>query len=249
MRTSTFETLIDLNDRGVDLLTSRNVESANMHFRTAIRMLEAVLKQTSIAKAPCRNLTSAKREAASAATDASPQQSRPAQGAASLSSTLDQSRFYVSMRPIKIVPKNRSNKEILGGFATTVISYNLALSFHLLSLKSSVTAYSYRRSAIAFYRVAFTLCLKAAKRSSAPSGTMAGTMVLLDLAITNNLAVLHHQTGNEEHARNYFERLVFQIRKLDARLTTKATGFVANLIVMDLSGRSLPAAAAAWLAQ
>ena len=241
MRTSTFETLIDLNDRGVDLLTSRNVESANMHFRTAIRMLEAVLKQTSIAKAPCRNLTSTKREAASAATDASPQQSRPAQGAASLSSTLDQSRFYVSMRPIKIVPKNRSNKEILGGFATTVISYNLALSFHLMSLKSSVTTCNYRRSAIAFYKVAFNLRLKFAKRSSAPSGTMA----LLDLIIIHNLAVLHHQAGNEGHARDCFERLIFQIHMLDDELATEATGFVANLSVMGLSARSLPAAAAA----
>jgi hypothetical protein len=237
MRTSTFETLIDLNNRGVDLLTSGNIESASNHFRTALCMLEAVLKRTSIAKAPRRKLTSAKREATSAGNDASPQPIKSAQGVA-----LDQSsRFYVSTKPVKIVPMNRLNKEVRASFATTAISFNLALSFHLLSLKSSVKTCSYRRSAIAFYKVAFNLRLKFAKRSSAPSGTMA----LLDLIIIHNLAVLHHQAGNEGHARDCFERLIFQIHKLDDELATEATGFVANLSVMGLSARSLPAAAAA----
>ena len=245
MRTSTFQTLIDLNNSGVDLLTSGNVESASKHFRTALCMLEAVLKRT-IAKAPRRNLMtyiSAKKEAASAGNDASPQLSRPVQqGAASLSSTLDQSsRFYVSTRPVKIVPMNRLNKEVRASFVSTAISFNLALSFQLLSLKSCAKACRYRRSAIAFYGVAFNLRLKFAKRSSAPSGTIA----LLGLAIINNVAVLHHQAGNEGHARDCFERLIFQIHKLDDELATEATGFVANLVVMGLSAGSVPAAAAA----
>ena len=240
MKTSSFEILIDLNNRGVDLFASGNIDSASKHFRTALHMLKVVLKRT-LAKAPCRSLTS-DLLAASAETDASPQSIMPAQGVASLSSRLDlSSRLYVSTRPVKIVSKNLLNKEVRASFTTTAVSFNLALACQLMSLTCCTKTWRYRRSAIAFYGVAYNLRLKAAKRGNVPSGTMA----LLDLAIINNLAVLHHQIGNEGHARNCFERLVFQIHKLDDELATEATGFVTNLIVMGLSAGSLPAAASA----
>jgi len=252
MTTSTFDTLIHLNNKGVDLLTSGSIESASKHFRTALFMLEAAVKRTIAKTAPRRNMTSyivaKKTEAATSAEAdaASPQPIRPPTqgGVASLSSsTLDQSpRFYVSTKPVKIVRKNRLDNQVRASFASTAISFNLALSFQLLSLKLCAKSCRYRRSAIAFYGVTFKLRIKTARRSAPPSGTMA----LLDLAIINNLAVLHHQNDNEGLAIDYLKRLIFQIRELDFELATaEATGFVTNLIMMGFAAGNLPAAAAA----
>lgn len=273
MPTSSFDTLIALNNRGIDLFTSggdQNLGSASQCFRGALRILKQNMleKRSSCSTTKMHGLTGGKsacsnnirvegasyREAKpvgramnpliakKASPTTRPPQSLSRQQSLNLASRLDHLSHFISTKPIKIALKEGSNDSLAyrSRLCTAIITFNLALTFHLMGLTCEADKSSrFWDCALAYYELTLSLRSRLSnseKRKNKDS--------CLDLATLNNMAALHNQLGNASRARAFFQRLAVQVAGLDIRRSGDAKGFIANLMVMDATGGQAASAAA-----
>lgn len=164
-----------------------------------------------------------------------------------LKARLDQLSHFITTRPIKIEVKEDSSDSFAyrSSLCTSIITFNLALAFHLMGIISDADKSSrYWRCALAYYEVTFSLRAKLASRSQTKKRKQ-GSM--LDLATANNMAVLNDQMGNASRARGFFRILATQVSRLDSsqRGVADAKGFITNLLLVDTIGEQVAASAAA----
>jgi hypothetical protein len=157
--------------------------------------------------------------------------------------------LFISKRPAMLEAGIFATDNIRCSIATIVVSFNLALSYHMLSFTyadSAEKAVRWQRTALSFYEVAFALRQKSETRRRQGSTRRAGGFMvpLLDLSILNNIGVLYRQRGNTERAGLFFKRLQSRLQSLDSTLVKDAGGFVRNLITIGLDNVSPPAASA-----
>jgi tetratricopeptide (TPR) repeat protein len=157
--------------------------------------------------------------------------------------------LFVSKIPAMLEVGNVASDDISSSIATIVVSFNLALSYHMLSFTcdSAEKAFKYQRSALVFYEVAFAIRQKSEMRGrQGRSHRRAGGFMvpLLDLSILNNIGALYRQRGSTERAERFFMTLQSRLPHLDSTLVKHAGGFVRNLIAIGLENVSPPAAAA-----
>lgn len=274
MSASPFATIIVLNNRGIECFLY-DLELASRCFRKALCILRKVLElgiaenalqsyQTrSYGDAPSpvnrsepnQSVASRARRAIAVANAANtttqqphPPMSLTTTSTDSISSSgLPMSSLYICARPAKLEASSfdRERTDQRANIAALVVSFNLALAYHLMIFTSSPeTASRYLRSAISFYEVAIKLRQTLQRREEHHRGRH--TISVMDLSILNNIAVLYDQVGNDGGARVCFERLALKIRILDANSTTNdVTGFVKNIAMIGpYLLRTMPAAAA-----
>lgn len=260
MPTSSFDTLVALNNRGIDLFTSggdQNLGSASQCFRGALRILKQNMleKRSSCSTTKMHGITgksmcsknirvggASSREAKpvgratnpliakKASPTTRPPQSLSRQQSLNLASRLDQLSHFISTKPIKIALKEGSSDSLAyrSRLCTAIITFNLALTFHLMGLTCEADKSSrFWDCALAYYELTLSLRSRLSnieKRKNKDS--------CLDLATVNNMAALHSQLGNASRARAFFQRLAVQVAGLDIRRSGDAKGFIANLMVM-----------------
>lgn len=257
MTGSAVPTLVALNNKGVDLFNNeQDLQSASKYFRAALRIVKKLLKG-SIATKESRARSKAVRIARihrprKAATLSLLGQAEgvTAQGVSEpcsqqgtrLATMLQLSSEFVSTAPVKLAVKSGNERDdICSGYLSVSISFNLALTYHLLGfIDAPEKASNYFRSAIDLYGIAYSLRL----RSPHKREFGADLFGLTDLAIVNNMGVLYHQFGRNNRATACFKKLAAEIRRLDQTQLKAASGFLGNLILAGPARGSLPAAAA-----
>lgn len=171
------------------------------------------------------------------------------------SSLLASQHLHICARPVKLCAKtihhHTSKDDFRHRNMASAVTFNLALSYHLLSClepPSSETS-RYRGHAISLYSVAFKLLNKNGNHNRNHSGgnsppPQSETFAIMFLFILNNLGILHHQAGNTASSRYFFTRLSLQLYSggNDCQETTE---LIENLVKVGFARASLPSAAAA----
>lgn len=260
MTGSAVATLVALNNKGVDLFNeNQDIHSASKYFRVALRIVEKLVKEDGDAKKSGSGSGAAVRFtkihrsrksinrlslSQSSMVSETPQgrTGLPSQQGSRLETVLQLSSQFISTVPVKLLAKpGNEHADILSGILSVSISFNLALTKHLLGyIVAPEKASKYFHSAIELYGIAYALRL----RTPDKRGFRGELFGLTDLAIVNNLGVLYNQLGRSRRSHVCFRKLAEVICRLDASKLKEASGFLGNLVLVGPERDSLPAAAA-----
>ena len=184
--TTTYTKAIELNSEGVALMTARNYSSARLKFKKAIELFKDYKVAVDTRKRP---LTRSTPSVDFSWSDCINYRSIPLQHSAP--------QCFIYARPLLILSTSEFPDSVECHAETAAVLYNIGLSFHLEGHSSNHSS-----SLLSRAMKAYKMALKFRKRGNS-WGKLRGDR-LLNVAIHNNMAMIHQEFMDNSAARTCF---------------------------------------------